>query len=132
MLALVAQLAAECFDEGRFAGTRHAGYTDANGVAGVRQAQLNHFLSYRLVGQEVAFHQCHRLTENGHVAITDTLEIGFGSKHRLLATESGVGVDARQVLYACIDGQSFVFFAIFGMINHSTVKRRVIFLTDAL
>ena len=62
--------------------TRHTADSDSNRIAGIRQAFLNHFLSYGLVFGFHTLHQCHGLTKHGDIALDNAFHI---FAHRKLA-----------------------------------------------
>src|ERR1022692_484871 len=104
--ALAGEVHAQHFDEGTFAGARHAGDAHANGIAGVGQALLQYILGQLDVLGVQAFDQGDGSAENRAVAAQHAFDVRVageappGARWRRLhlvslAKEGGLGVRRR-------------------------------------
>ena len=109
---------AELVDRRALSCSRYAADADAHGVAAVGQAFLNDLLCLRLMIGQNALHERHGLTEDGDIAFDDAFHhLVDGEFAPLEASALQVWVDDGCSGDAAIHGQSFVFFAVFGVFH---------------
>ena len=109
---------AKLINAGTFSGTRHTADTDAHGVAAVRQAFVDDFLSLGVMIRVNALHQGDGLREDGDVTFDDTLH---HLRSRIFTTAEmptlQVGVNDTLTADAGIDLQPLVFFTVLWMFH---------------
>ena len=109
----------ENINGGTLAGTRHSADSDTNRPAGIRETFLYNLLSDGLMFGFHTLHQCHGLTQDGHVTFHNTFHIL--SHRKLTATrflaEFQIRIHNGWLFNARIDDQSLIFFTIFRMFH---------------
>ena len=100
--SFVNQVHTECIDRRTFTGSRHSGDTDADGLAGMRQAFLNDFLCNLLVFIFGAFHQCHSLAEDRYVSFQDSFHKLGRRIFFALNSSFQIRIDCRYVSYSLV------------------------------
>ena len=109
---------AKLVDGGALSCSRHTADAYAHRISTVGQTFLYHLLCLLLVAGVDTLYQGDCLTENGDIALDNAFyHVGHRQFLTFVAASLEIGVDGGGLLYAGIDGESLVFFAVFWMFH---------------
>ena len=116
-MTLAENVESEDINGGGFAGSRHTRDADSAGVSGRGEAFFNDLLGNCLMGFGCALYKSHRSAQYAYIPFEYPFYIVVGTQLRT-ALYLSVRIDSRLRGDPVVDCQTFIFFCVFGMVNH--------------